>query len=269
MNILNKDIPPISTSYSDDLIKLIHRLLDKNSDSRPSIIELLMIPFVQDKMSAIKKKIQMQQSLSKSLLHPRHYSQSSTEYNSRLMTSLSNDEEEMLIKEHEENNNLHSVNILPITNKKSNTFLNNNQLKVNQNSNLCSLISNSSCQSKCKCNALKRKSVDAKKARKIINAYEYELQEDNSNSITPNMISYNISSDKPRNKSIATTKSVYGNIQLIDKYPKNCYTNNMTYKYNMNDSPHNENMKLSGNAIRKHMKTTKEILFTMDSNSLN
>lgn len=268
LNILKQDIPPIPSSYSDDLINLIHRLLDKNSDSRPSIIELLMIPFVQSKMSIMKKKkAQLQQ-------QPGFYSQSSTENNSRLITALSNDEEDFFCKEHDENNKSYNINIIPITNHNSNTFLNKNQMKSNYNNNLGSFFSNSSSQNINKSTALNRKSVDAKKARKIVNAYVFELQEGNSNNITPNVIfqnnlNGNLSKGKPRHKSISTTKPLNGsNIQLIDNYPKNSYTNNISYKHNINDSPHCENRKLSSNALKKNLKpTTTEILITMDSNS--
>ena len=56
-NILTKDIVPIPNFYSDNLRNLVTILLDKNMNSRPSVSEILSLPYVKDKILLNKVKV--------------------------------------------------------------------------------------------------------------------------------------------------------------------------------------------------------------------
>eukprot|EP00929_Paragymnodinium_shiwhaense_P121307 TRINITY_DN93487_c0_g1_i1.p1 TRINITY_DN93487_c0_g1~~TRINITY_DN93487_c0_g1_i1.p1 ORF type:complete len:466 (+),score=123.95 TRINITY_DN93487_c0_g1_i1:93-1490(+) len=48
--ILNNQIPALDTSYSQDIVSLIHVMLDKNEKNRPAVREILKTPFLNKSM---------------------------------------------------------------------------------------------------------------------------------------------------------------------------------------------------------------------------
>lgn len=53
--IVSSEPAPIDDTYSDDLKSIVKLLLKKNPDERPSIIDLLKIPYARDKMDQFVK----------------------------------------------------------------------------------------------------------------------------------------------------------------------------------------------------------------------
>lgn len=275
-NIINAEVAPVPKIYSDNLKSLLILLLDKNPDSRPSISDILSLPYVKDKLLLLKIKIQViSNSVSASssqsnrpLLY--YYLEDKCEMQLYHLQSKTKDED---IKRDNSNNHSNWGQAPKDKAKKNKLTVNVSDFALNSFKHISP---NSKQNPRFK---HRRQSADMRLTNEINDILSIQTSsESKTMPQTPNVVSYSKEKKRVaniRNKSITTVNKINHNFKpSFDFSSKNIINSNINtvclpYKANsINESPQNNCESSAFTSFKKIMKATpKEILITMEGDS--